>query len=208
MYTNYIYPFTGFCVLLRHFFNRNNGFPFLFSFLRHYHLESQKSRKLSGLWILFSFKCVLSESDTKMQSSAQSLLFFFFFFFWDRMPPRRETNPPGIISEIFCVVLSALIPRDVSFFFLLARRCGLCYASAKPNRPRNGGVCQNTQRKMFWKGTSHKVGTRSYGKTWSGGPQNCRESPCLCEKRLWRSFLFRVSYSNCLLLLQMQKKTQ
>lgn len=124
----------------------------------------------------------------------------------DGSPPRRETDPPGIISEIFCAVLSALIPLDVSFFFLLARRCGLCYASAKPNRPRNGGVCQNTQRKMFWKGTSHKVGTRSYGKTWSGGPPRCRESPLSAWETGQKELPARVQIVFC--FLQRQKKTQ
>lgn len=127
------------------------------------------------------------------------------------MPPRRETDPPGIISEIFCAVLSALIALDVSFFFLLARRCGLCYASAKPNRPRNGGVCQNTQRKMFWKGTSHKVGTRSYGKTWSGGASKLRREPPPTLPSVWetgqkelpaRRLAFKLSFG----FLQMQEE--
>ncbi len=39
----------------------------------------------------------------------------------------------GIIREIFCGVYCTLVPLDVSFLFLLARRRGLCYASAKPN---------------------------------------------------------------------------
>lgn len=132
-----------------------------------------KEQETKWLWIYFHLQvCPFRKWHKNAEQHSQSA-----FFFWDRMPPRRETDPPGIISEIFCAVLSALIPLDVSFFFLLARRCGLCYASAKPNRPRNGGVCQNTQRKMFWKGTSQKVGTRSYGKTWSGRPPNCGESP-------------------------------
>ena len=42
-----------------------------------------------------------------------------------------------------------LVPLDVSFLFVLARRRGLCYACAKPNRLRNGEVRQSTQCKMF-----------------------------------------------------------
>lgn len=58
-----------------------------------------------------------------------------------------------------------LVPLDLSFLFLLARRCGLCYDSAKANRLRNGEMCQSMQScKMFLKGPSYKVETRSYGK--------------------------------------------
>lgn len=148
---------------------------------------------------------ILSPSSVSFQQvtpKCRAALTVCFFSSGDGSPPRRETDPPGIISEIFCAVLSALIPLDVSFFFLLARRCGLCYASAKPNRPRNGGVCQNTQRKMFWKGTSHKVGTRSYGKTWSGGPPRCRESPLSAwetgQKELpAHALAFKLSFAFC-----------
>lgn len=50
-----------------------------------------------------------------------------------------------------------LAPLDVSFLFLLARRRGLCYDSAKANRLRNGEMCQSTQCcKMFLKGCSDR----------------------------------------------------
>lgn len=100
------------------------AFLSFFSFLRHYHLESQKSRKLSGLWILFSFKCVLSESDTKMQSNAQSLLFFFeteclqeekpiplaslvkyFVWFWVRSYPEMYRFSFSWLADVDCVML-------------------------------------------------------------------------------------------------------
>ena len=57
--------------------------------------------------------------------------------------------PTGIIREIFCGVYCTLVPLNVSFLFLLAHVYGLCYASAKPNRLRNGEVCQSMQCKMF-----------------------------------------------------------
>lgn len=72
--------------------------------------------------------------------------------------PGSETDPPppkSIISEIFGGVQCMLVPLDVSFLFLLACRCGLCYDSAKANRLRNGEMCQSTQCcKMFLKGCS------------------------------------------------------
>lgn len=76
--------------------------------------------------------------------------------------------PAGIIREIFCGVYCTLVPLNVSFLFLLARRRGLCYASAKPNRLRNGEVCQSTQCKNVLKKelhTSLREERRSYGKT-------------------------------------------